>query len=109
MTWKVVTPQTGVSLGGMATIGAIIIWIVNAAVASRVSEIKHENEIRFMEIRELIDDNTKASLDRYSLSHASEDAFREAIGNPGHKVPDPRNPGQYIIVEGTLVRSKEPR
>lgn len=43
--------------------------------------------------------------DRYSLSMAAEDALREAIANPGHRVPDPRKPGQYIVVEqGGVVR-----
>lgn len=41
------------------------------------------------------------SNDRYDLPMASEDALREAIFNPGHKVPDPRNPGHWIVVEGS--------
>ncbi|MEM9019953.1 MAG: hypothetical protein AAGC44_05260 [Planctomycetota bacterium] len=37
----------------------------------------------------------------YTITQASEDALREAIANPGHKVPDPRDPGQLIVVEQT--------
>lgn len=43
---------------------------------------------------------------RYSLPMASEDALREAIGNPGHRVPDPRNPGQYVVVESVSVTTE---
>ena len=43
------------------------------------------------------------SEDRYSLPMASEDALREALFNPGHKVPDPRNPGSWIVVQEAEV------
>ena len=29
---------------------------------------------------------------------AAENALRQAIANPGHRVPDPRNPGELIVV-----------
>lgn len=38
-------------------------------------------------------------VDNYTMGQAAEDALREAIANPGHRVPDPRNPGQYIRVD----------
>lgn len=41
--------------------------------------------------------------DRYTLPMASEDAMREALANPGHRVPDPRNPGQYFVVEEARI------
>ena len=37
--------------------------------------------------------------DRYTLAMASERALREAIENPGHRVPDPRDPNRIIVVE----------
>ena len=37
--------------------------------------------------------------DRYSLTMASERALREAIENPGLRVPDPRDPTRIIVVE----------
>lgn len=37
--------------------------------------------------------------DRYSLTMASERALREAIENPGLRVPDPRDPTKIIVVE----------
>lgn len=37
--------------------------------------------------------------DRYTLTMASEKALREAIANPGHKIPDPREPSKLIVVD----------
>lgn len=37
--------------------------------------------------------------DRYTLTMASERALREAIENPGLRVPDPRDPNKIIVVE----------
>ena len=37
--------------------------------------------------------------DRYTLTMASEKALREAIENPGFRVPDPRDPSKIIVVE----------
>lgn len=37
--------------------------------------------------------------DRYTLTMASEKALREAIENPGFRVPDPRDPTNIIVVE----------
>ena len=36
--------------------------------------------------------------ERFTLAAASEQALREAIENPGHRVPDPRDPSQIIEV-----------
>lgn len=41
--------------------------------------------------------------DRYTLTQASEDAFRNAIANPGLRFSDPRNPGNYIVVRGVDI------
>lgn len=35
----------------------------------------------------------------YPMSQAAEDALRNAIGNPGVRFSDPRNPGHYVVVE----------
>lgn len=43
--------------------------------------------------------------DRYTLTMASENAMREAIANPGHRVPDPRNAGMYIQVRESEISS----
>lgn len=41
-------------------------------------------------------------MDRFTLSAASEAALRQAIENPGYRVPDPRDPSKVIVVrEGT--------
>ena len=37
--------------------------------------------------------------DHYTTAAAAENALREAIENPGHRVPDPRNPGEVFVVE----------
>lgn len=37
--------------------------------------------------------------DRYTLTMAAENALRTAIENPGLKIPDPRNPGQFFTVK----------
>lgn len=44
-----------------------------------------------------VQDLKKREGDNYTISQASEDALREAIANPGHRVPDPRSPGEYIV------------
>lgn len=36
---------------------------------------------------------------QYTISQAAENALRMAIANPGMRVPDPRNPGQILVVE----------
>lgn len=41
----------------------------------------------------------KLSVEGYTKTEASEQALRHAIANPGVKVPDPRNPGQYFHVQ----------
>lgn len=41
--------------------------------------------------------------DAYGLSRACEVALREAIENPGHRVPDPRDPKQIIVVNAAEV------
>lgn len=46
-----------------------------------------------------------ASLERdhYGITAASEQALRQAIANPGHRVPDPRDPNKLIVVEDGQV------
>jgi hypothetical protein len=39
--------------------------------------------------------------ERFTLAAASEAALREAIENPGHRVPDPRDPNNIIEVKPT--------
>lgn len=38
--------------------------------------------------------------DEYTLTMAERDALWEAIFNPGHRVPNPRKPGEFIVVDG---------
>jgi len=44
-----------------------------------------------------------ASAGAMTISAASEQALREAIENPGHRVPDPRDPNKIIVVVGGKV------
>lgn len=39
------------------------------------------------------------AADRFTLTAVAEQALREAVANPGHRVPDPRNPGQFFVVD----------
>jgi len=71
-----ITKETTISIGLLLVILAPVSWI-----AVKVSKIEAQQ------------------AGAYSLTQASEDALREAIANPGHKVPDPRQPGMLIVVE----------
>lgn len=77
------------SLAGVLVGGAVFVMNDREWKLNMLRDIK--------EIRTTMDNNT---ADRYTLSMASEDAMRESIMNPGHRVPDPRNPGKVIVVEG---------
>jgi hypothetical protein len=63
------------------------------------------NARKLMVIEAEIEAIKVASADRYTLTAASEDAFRHAIANPGVKVPDPRHPGDFIVVDRGRVSS----
>jgi len=56
----------------------------------------------------VVRDVRELQRDRYNLPMAAEDALREAIANPGHRVPDPRSPGEYIVVHLAETRGDLP-
>lgn len=51
---------------------------------------------RFERIQNQVDVLTE---DNYTLTQASEQAFRTAVANPGMRIPDPRDPDRIIVVE----------
>ena len=70
-------------LGAIAT-GA---WVV----AGYAKDITYQ-------ISDLRRDVSKLGSEQFTVSMASEYALRDAIANPGRRVPDPRNPGQFFEV-----------
>jgi len=52
-----------------------------------------------VELKQLRTDLNSFSGDRFTAAMASEQALRTAMANPGMRVPDPRNPGQFFFVE----------
>ena len=67
--------------------------IAVAGIGILVGEIQWRNSMSAK-----IDALTIQMGDRYTLTMAAENALREAMANPGHSVPDPRNPGQFFSV-----------
>lgn len=55
-------------------------------------------------INQRLDAMEKNVGERFTLTAASEQALREAIENPGHRVPDPRDPNTIIEVKGNTSR-----
>lgn len=54
--------------------------------------------VQLSAINQRLDQLEKNVGERFTLTAASEQALREAIENPGHRVPDPRDPSQIIEV-----------
>lgn len=88
----------GVLVTLLATIAGGVWWAASsvnalntklAAMNQRIESLGMETTARFSAIVEA----NKASL---TLDRASEMALRQAMWNPGHVVPDPRNPSQPI-------------
>lgn len=80
-----VTKDTRIAVGLGAT---ILIAAVGASWTIRSALAGYDERISVLE------------SDRYTLTQASEQALRTAIENPGLRVPDPRNPGQVVMVRG---------
>lgn len=72
-----ITKNTKVTIG----VGMIVSVVVGVWWAGRITERVNQ---KLAEV--------------YTISAATESALREAIENPGHRVPDPRNPGDVIVV-----------
>ena len=88
-----ITEKTKVSL----TIGAgVALVLFVGGGAWQASSFASGIEV---ELKRLRLDLTQLSEDRFTVAMASEQSLRTAIANPGMKVPDPRNPGQYFFVE----------
>ena len=69
-------------------------------VGNEIKQIRQEAILTRNQIEEFQENN-------YNLAAASEQAFREAMANPGHKVPDPRDPSQIIVVKITENNNEE--
>lgn len=82
--------MTRIRQRSMFEIGAVVTVLV--AVVTCTAWIVRTTEDLRLQIKQIVKDN-------YTMSSASEDALREAIANPGHRVPDPRNPGQIFEAE----------
>ena len=72
--------------------GVIGVWRVAWVVSDEINKI--DDRLSTIEAQ---------AGDRYTLTMASENAMREAIANPGHRVPDPRNAGVYIQVRSSEI------
>lgn len=96
----VIDRNTGISIGVMVlVVGAIVTCTIF------LQGIKAEVATASIRIDNIVAATEDAKDDRYRMTNASEDALREAIENPGHRVPDPRNPGSVFVVEqGNVVR-----
>ena len=89
--------NTGLTIGVLVPLIAGVVWVATSVntLTSRMTSI--ENTMK------------RQQNEAYSITQASEDAFREALRNPGHYVPDPRNPGQYIVVpKGEAQARRQP-
>lgn len=94
-------------LSGVSVPVKIVLPIVSAIIGAAFYTGNHlkgyENEIK-----DLRDDVIGFNDNRFDLTMKSEDALRTALLNPGLKVPDPRNPGQYFLVEGAAIAPVTP-
>lgn len=83
-----ITQETGVGIG-------LVVSIVGGAVWFGVLLTKINARLR------------KLEGDIYTKSEAAEHALRLAIANPGHRVPDPRNPDTFLpVVEASSCPPK---
>lgn len=89
-----INEKTRVSLT-IGAVGALLVGAVGGTwtAASYAAGIQRQLE-------SISDDFDKFRQDRFTTAMASEQALRTAMANPGMKVPDPRNPGQFFFVEG---------
>ena len=83
--------QTKVQLGMVVTVCGSAI-----ATAYYVGWSMGEARSELQQIRELID---SISANSYTKAEAAEVALRQAILNPGMRVPDPSDPKAVIVVE----------
>jgi ribosome biogenesis SPOUT family RNA methylase Rps3 len=68
---------------GMAVVmigGVIRLTLLVSEVNQRINEIAQSNDAKL------------------TIERAAEVALREAIENPGHRVPDPRDPSEVLVV-----------
>jgi hypothetical protein len=72
-----------------------------AAFDSKIEAVATEMRNNTETLKTMIE--SKAA-DRYTLTMAAENALRGALANPGVRFPDPRNPGQFFVVEKTASR-----
>lgn len=84
------TAATTIDRGSKITIGtAAAVFVMTLSgllkLSSSLSDLNHKVDV--------------AMADRYSLTQASENALRMAMENPGMRVPDPRRPGEVIVVK----------
>lgn len=91
-----ITKETKISLSLalllVSCTGAVVgsIW----RFAGRVDEVTRQTEQVNVKLESM-------KSEMFTQSQAAEQALRTAMLNPGLRVPDPRNPGQVIVVEAT--------
>ena len=87
-----VSEKTRISLT-IASMAALVIFVGGGAwqASNFAADIKTQ-------IAGLRRDITTLSEEQMSMAKASENALRMAMANPGVRVPDPRNPGQFFEV-----------
>lgn len=78
--------DTKITVGLLLAVAAILLGILGVSIPGVFMIYDMRNKI------------TVLNQDHYGKTAASEDALREAMANPGHKVPDPRRPGEYHLV-----------
>ena len=107
-----ITGNTKINLGIAGVIistGFGVVWQagrMNANAESRTAALEAQahnltETVRLLtnQIDELNNRLSSLASDCYHLSSAREAALREAIENPGHRVPDPIDPNKIIVVE----------
>lgn len=96
------TPDTTITIGAAS---AIIVAIVSASAWLHSVIVKVNGSLQAVAVR--IKSLEEARAGTYTLAAAAEVALRQAIENPGHRVPDPRDPNRIIEVREGQCRDHD--
>lgn len=101
MTGVTLTQDSKITLGAMlAIVGALVgsgLW-VGEKVRNAEMSVRDFNSTLSGRIDGLAAKVDGLESGRFSVEQAQLAAYREAIENPGHRVPDPANPDRIVVV-----------